>query len=85
MDRFVPASFEGRKLRRDIITEHGLTLLSAHTKLTREHLKKLDQLSITLSEERLEQEFRFTVLDHRLDFQGICHRCNALNDEKNNV
>ena len=40
---------------------------------------------LTSLEERLEQEFRFTVLDHRLDFQGICHRCNALNDEKNNV
>jgi Fur family ferric uptake transcriptional regulator len=26
-------------------------------------------------EERLEREFRFFVLDHRLDFQGICHRC----------
>lgn len=26
-------------------------------------------------EERLEQEFNFKVLDHRLDFQGICHRC----------
>lgn len=28
-------------------------------------------------EERLEKEFHFTVIDHRLDFQGICHRCNA--------
>ncbi|GGG19121.1 ferric iron uptake transcriptional regulator [Paenibacillus aceti] len=26
-------------------------------------------------EERLEKEFNFTVLDHRLDFQGICYRC----------
>lgn len=26
-------------------------------------------------EERLAAEFNFTVLDHRLDFQGICHRC----------
>lgn len=26
-------------------------------------------------EERLEKEFKFTVIDHRLDFQGICHRC----------
>lgn len=26
-------------------------------------------------EERLEREFGFQVLDHRLDFQGICHRC----------
>jgi len=26
-------------------------------------------------EERLEREFKFTVIDHRLDFQGICHRC----------
>lgn len=27
-------------------------------------------------EERLAREFKFTVLDHRLDFQGICWRCN---------
>ncbi|CAN7599042.1 Fur family transcriptional regulator [Paenibacillus sp. LjRoot153] len=26
-------------------------------------------------EERLEVEFHFQVLDHRLDFQGICYRC----------
>lgn len=26
-------------------------------------------------EERLEREYRFTVLDHRLDFQGICAKC----------
>lgn len=26
-------------------------------------------------EERLEIEYKFSVLDHRLDFQGICHRC----------
>lgn len=26
-------------------------------------------------EERLATEFNFHVLDHRLDFQGICHRC----------
>lgn len=30
-------------------------------------------------EERLANEFQFTVVDHRLDFQGICHRCNAKN------
>lgn len=28
-------------------------------------------------EERLEREFQFKVLDHRLDFQGICHRCQS--------
>lgn len=28
-------------------------------------------------EQRLEKEFHFTVLDHRLDFQGVCHRCNG--------
>lgn len=28
-------------------------------------------------EERLDVEFNFQVLDHRLDFQGICHRCNG--------
>jgi len=26
-------------------------------------------------EERLAQEYNFQVLDHRLDFQGICWRC----------
>lgn len=31
-------------------------------------------------EEKCEQMFGFTVVDHRLDFQGICHRCKAKND-----
>ncbi|MBP3964396.1 MULTISPECIES: Fur family transcriptional regulator [Paenibacillus] len=31
-------------------------------------------------EERLEREYGFTVLDHRLDFQGICVNCKAKND-----
>jgi len=26
-------------------------------------------------EQRLEREYGFTVMDHRLDFHGICHRC----------
>lgn len=26
-------------------------------------------------EERLAQSFNFQVIDHRLDFMGICHRC----------
>lgn len=26
-------------------------------------------------EERLERDFHFSVLDHRLDFQGICAKC----------
>jgi Fur family ferric uptake transcriptional regulator len=26
-------------------------------------------------EERLEREYGFQVIDHRLDFQGICRRC----------
>jgi Fur family ferric uptake transcriptional regulator len=26
-------------------------------------------------EERLEKEYGFAVMDHRLDFHGICHRC----------
>jgi Fur family transcriptional regulator, ferric uptake regulator len=30
---------------------------------------------LTPLEERLENEFQFHVLDHRLDFQGICKRC----------
>ncbi len=32
---------------------------------------------LSLLEERLEKEYGFTVLDHRLDFQGICRRCRA--------
>ncbi|CAM4274187.1 Fur family transcriptional regulator [Paenibacillus phoenicis] len=32
-------------------------------------------------EERLEKEFNFTVLDHRLDFQGICYRCKDKNND----
>ena len=32
-------------------------------------------------EERLKEEYHFRVLDHRLDFQGICRRC--LEQEKN--
>ena len=30
---------------------------------------------LTPLEERLEREYGFTVLDHRLDFQGICSKC----------
>lgn len=26
-------------------------------------------------EERLEKEYHFKVLDHRLDFQGVCRKC----------
>ncbi|WP_223066578.1 Fur family transcriptional regulator [Paenibacillus caui] len=33
-------------------------------------------------EERLEREFNFTVLDHRLDFHGICFRCKAKDKDK---
>lgn len=33
-------------------------------------------------EQRLEKEFNFSVVDHRLDFQGICHRCNEANSKK---
>ncbi|MBB6674218.1 ferric iron uptake transcriptional regulator [Cohnella nanjingensis] len=32
---------------------------------------------LTPLEERLEREYGFTVLDHRLDFQGICAKCKA--------
>jgi Fur family ferric uptake transcriptional regulator len=28
-------------------------------------------------EERVEEQYNFTVVDHRLDFQGICFRCNG--------
>ncbi|REK66060.1 MAG: transcriptional repressor [Cohnella sp.] len=31
---------------------------------------------LTPLEERLEKEYGFTVLDHRLDFQGVCAKCN---------
>jgi Fur family ferric uptake transcriptional regulator len=31
-------------------------------------------------EEKLEKEYRFKVLDHRLDFQGICRRCRSRNE-----
>lgn len=34
-------------------------------------------------EKKLEEEFNFIVLDHRLDFQGICHRCNSEKENKN--
>jgi Fur family transcriptional regulator, ferric uptake regulator len=30
-------------------------------------------------EERLDREYGFTVLDHRMDFQGICAKCNNVN------
>lgn len=33
-------------------------------------------------EDKLEREFGFTVLDHRLDFQGICARCNEANQSR---
>ncbi|BBH21068.1 transcriptional repressor [Paenibacillus baekrokdamisoli] len=33
-------------------------------------------------EERLEQEYGFSVIDHRLDFQGICSKCRAKNDQQ---
>lgn len=32
-------------------------------------------------EEKLAQESGFTVLDHRLDFQGICRHCNEKNKQ----
>ncbi|QHW30250.1 transcriptional repressor [Paenibacillus rhizovicinus] len=31
-------------------------------------------------EERLEREYGFTVVDHRLDFQGVCKNCRAKNN-----
>ncbi|WP_127585920.1 ferric iron uptake transcriptional regulator [Paenibacillus koleovorans] len=31
---------------------------------------------LTSLEERLAREYNFKVHDHRLDFQGICYRCN---------
>lgn len=35
---------------------------------------------LTPLEERLEREYGFAVLDHRLDFQGICAKCQAKNE-----
>jgi len=35
-------------------------------------------------EERLEKEFNFNVLDHRLDFHGICYRCRDKNNTDGN-
>lgn len=32
-------------------------------------------------EERLASEYNFTVIDHRLDFQGICRSCNEKKKE----
>jgi Fur family ferric uptake transcriptional regulator len=34
---------------------------------------------LTPLEERLENEYSFKVLDHRLDFHGICRRCSEKN------
>ena len=34
-------------------------------------------------EERLEKEYRFRVLDHRLDFHGICRRCREQSEQSN--
>ncbi|REE70598.1 Fur family ferric uptake transcriptional regulator [Paenibacillus taihuensis] len=31
-------------------------------------------------EERLEKEYGFTVVDHRLDFQGVCANCKSKNE-----
>ena len=33
-------------------------------------------------EERLENEYNFTVIDHRLDFQGICSKCRSKNEQQ---
>ncbi len=33
-------------------------------------------------EDRLEREYNFTVLDHRLDFHGVCRKCKAKEDEQ---
>jgi Fur family ferric uptake transcriptional regulator len=34
-------------------------------------------------EERLEKEYRFRVLDHRLDFQGVCANCREKEEAQN--
>ncbi|QWU18478.1 Fur family transcriptional regulator, ferric uptake regulator [Paenibacillus sophorae] len=35
-------------------------------------------------EEKLEKEFNFAVIDHRLDFHGICYRCREKNNSEGN-
>ncbi|MBB6635481.1 Fur family transcriptional regulator [Cohnella thailandensis] len=37
---------------------------------------------LTPLEEKLEAEYNFTVLDHRLDFTGICSKCRAKEEEQ---
>jgi Fur family ferric uptake transcriptional regulator len=36
-------------------------------------------------EERLSQSFQFEVVDHRLDFLGICHRCKEIPRNEGNL
>jgi len=47
------------------------------------HCGKVDEIMEDLLgevEKRVEQEWGFTILDHRLTFHGICHRCRDLVD-----
>jgi Fur family ferric uptake transcriptional regulator len=37
---------------------------------------------LTPLEERLDKEYRFKVLDHRLDFHGLCRNCNKTDGDK---
>ena len=48
-------------------------------------MRKMDEIRedwLGPLEERLEREFNFSVVDHRLDFHGICYRCKAKNEQK---
>ncbi len=33
-------------------------------------------------EDRLEREYNFTVLDHRLDFHGVCRKCKVQDEDQ---
>jgi len=45
-------------------------------------VKEIMEDWLTPLEEKLLQEFQFKVLDHRLDFQGVCRNCSEKMAEK---
>lgn len=44
-------------------------------------VKEIMEDWLTPLEERLRQEFQFEVVDHRLDFHGLCSRCAGKQEE----
>jgi Fur family ferric uptake transcriptional regulator len=58
-------------LRRDGYQHHHHHLICVHCGTVEEIMEDW----LTDLEEKLETEFGFAVLDHRLDFQGICRSC----------